>query len=950
MFDYRSPMREKLTYQVTISERDYVGEVQHLKPIGEDFVLTQGQIDDDELVPTKPSELSITLLCTEEGDPLAELFALDATQYLVDVGVCRTTAEGSDVCMTFWSGFISTGSYSQPYAKPPYRVKIHANDGLAILKTLPYLADDGSIFTGVKSIRQHLTELLSPITMRPVRVWPAYQLRVGQTEDTFDTIGLRHESIYAAFGEETPTYYDVLESILRNFGLQLFQSYQAWIARPLSALIAKRRPEWYRDVSEGFGLGSTDRTLPLYGTADDGVGMSTSAVMALRAPLKNITTTAVDTTYSVKPLSARLPELWVPRQEYFTANGNALRPRRGAAGVIFRGYKRYTDWDFLHVFDGVLVQSANSRITVSFKAFNRMPEEVSLAFSIFLQKEVGESISRWYWNNEKSKWERTSTPIDVALPGASFNLGTRRVSVEVMEKSAVECSCSIAGIPVDGHRLGIYLHNSPLFELYNVTIEVETEGITCEEANTPIVISPYGQYTLEIKQKYASTVVAPIAASEFLPAIINAQTEEPIVGLLSPAETNTMAGAIASGIEAMRNDVTRTLEGDVYAPAPIDLNTLWRTRDGRVFYTNYLQTLTKRGVCNVQLCELLPLTSLEDSTVGMSTANSFPTGEIGLGSSVFYQLLLASGLWVTDVNTGKTKLVHEKVAPYLYVRRGYRSICCIDYIQALEANKIVCSAYDSVGAQLSVAPLDNYFISELATSSIQGILETITYDALCDVWYCAYWNGEYLRTNIFDAEGSRLYWADVVKLDTYPDKIAIFPINNGFVLTYAIDGVTFTYLHNNVIHAGSTVETSGELLGDILALQDKYVVLQHPDRFTVKPRTELEVAGTEVVAQFDSTQYEFLCANQVLTVFRKISDRTLKVLDMRTLREVNISDNIFTLGKIWLNGEYVRIINGNKIYKLRISDGDGYIYEELYDSNGQQLRDLEGNVLRVIKE
>ena len=98
-------MREKLTYQVSISERDYMGEVQMLKPIGEELKITQGQIDDNELVPTKASELTLTLLCTEEGDPLAELFTVDPTQYLVDVGVCRTKADGADVCMTLWSGY-----------------------------------------------------------------------------------------------------------------------------------------------------------------------------------------------------------------------------------------------------------------------------------------------------------------------------------------------------------------------------------------------------------------------------------------------------------------------------------------------------------------------------------------------------------------------------------------------------------------------------------------------------------------------------------------------------------------------------------------------------------------------------------------------------------------------------------------------------------------------------
>jgi hypothetical protein len=113
---------------------------------------------------------------------------------------------------------------------------------------------------------------------------------------------------------------------------------------------------------------------------------------------------------------------------------------------------------------------------------------------------------------------------------------------------------------------------------------------------------------------------------------------------------------------------------------------------------------------------------------------------------------------------------------------------------------------------------------------------------------------------------------------------------------------------------------------------------------------EVVADGAEAVALLDSKEYEFVCSNQVLVVFRNIQNRRLKVLDMRTLHEVNIDDELFSVASGWLNGEYLRAYGNDKFYKLRISDGDGHIYEDLYDSSGQQLRDVTGNVLRVIKE
>lgn len=963
-FDYRSPMREKLTYQVSISERDYEGEVMYLKPIGEDFKITQGQIDDNELVPTKASELSMTILCTEEGDPLTELFTVDPTQYLVFVGVCRTTAEGNEVCMTLWSGYISTGGYSQPYAKPPYRVTIHANDGLAILQTMPYLTPEGNMHTGVKSIAQHIKDIMSQIAVRPARVWSAYHLSVAQKVDTFDAIGLSAEAIYAKFGEETPTYYDVLVSILNNFGLQLFQSYGTWIARPLSALLASRRPEWYNDVAESFGMSNDDRTLPLFGTAENGYGMSTSAVMTLHAPLKQVTTMTPDPSFIVKPLGAKDPKQWYDNMAW-------ARPKvRGSEGVILQVPGSSSGMGKLpgmaHTFDGTLRYSPNTTIDFKFRYFDRDRNSKTFSYAICLipQSWGNDWVKdRWvdifggaddqhgyFWDSGNNEWSHIRHTYTVDIEGRRRAFGYRAIPKEEMDELSTEVAVSIVGIPYDGMRLALVFSDCQLFEVYDVTLEIHQEGITIAEVNSPYVVSPFGVDSLEIAQDYVVEHALPLSAAAFQPTIVTIDSGEPLPGMLSPSESTTIASAIASSIEAMRGGVTRTLEGEVYMPSPIDLNTLWRDRDGRAYYTNYIVTNAKRGVYGVQLCELLPLARLEQDALAVPLPGEFMTNIVGIGNAVFYTTLTSPGLYLTDVNSGKSKLVHEKNAPYFYVRKGYRCVCAIDYIQEGDAAQIACSAYNAGGELLSSAVLDSALIQNSELTTVQGIAETLAYDTLCDVWYSAWWNGQVVRCAIWDTSGAQLYMATVTSLASRPTAIKLVPVNNGFVVAHSTEHGTFANFHNNAIHEGASVG-GAMIIGEIKAIADKYIVLQSNDYIVVKPRNELEVVAplADVVASFPASEYEYLCHNQVLVALRHIRTRAIKVLDVRTLREVNIDSELFT-GSVWLNGEWLRTMVNGKFYRQRIGDGDGNEYDYLYDSSVSLIYDANGEAIRVIKE
>lgn len=955
-FDYRSPMREKLTYQVSISERDYEGEVMYLKPIGEDFKITQGQIDDNELVPTKASELSMTILCTEEGDPLTELFTVDPTQYLVDVGVCRTTADGNEVCMTLWSGYISTGGYSQPYAKPPYRVTIHANDGLAILQTMPYLTPEGNMHTGVKSIAQHIKDIMSQIAVRPARVWSAYHLSVAQKVDTFDAIGLSAEAIYAKFGEETPTYYDVLVSILNNFGLQLFQSYGTWIARPLSALLASRRPEWYNDVAESFGMGNDDRTLPLFGTAENGYGMSTSAVMTLHAPLKQVTTTAPEATYSVQPQSAREPKLWY--------DGTAARlscPHKGLCGVIVNAFRTLYGCSVEHTFEGIMRAMPNVQLTISLKLFNREDKKgsakvgVALVPKSFVPGQISWNLPNvpdgvYFWDDAAQEWTNKDKMINVDMEVAKLAVKGKRVSKEVMDETAASVSCTVNGIPYSDHRLLVVVSIYPTCEIYDVMLEVANNGIAIEESHAPHIVTPFGHDALEIEQSYITEPALTLTSLTFQQSVVDVETAEPISGLLSPSESTTIASAIASSIQAMRGGVTRTLEGEVYMPSPIDLNTLWRDRDGRAYYTNYIVTNAKRGVYGVQLCELLPLAKLERDALAVTLPGEFMTNIVGIGNAVFYTTLTTPGLYLTDVNSGKSKLVHEKNAPYFYVRKGYRCVCAIDYTQEGDAAQIACSAYNAGGELLSSAVLDSALIQNSELTTVQGIAETLAYDTLCDVWYSAWWNGQEVRCAIWDTSGAQLYMATVTSLASRPTAIKLVPVNNGFVVAHSTEHGTFANFHNNAIHEGASVG-GAMIIGEIKAVADKYIVLQSNGYIVVKARNELEVVAplADVVASFPVSEYEYLCHNQVLVALRHIRTRTIKVLDVRTLREVNIDSDLFA-GSVWLNGEWLRTIVNGKFYRQRIGDGDGNEYDYLYDASVSLIFDANGEAVRVIKE
>ena len=319
-FEWQSPMREKSLYEVVIYEEGYTGTVRPLYPSGEKIVVTQGSIDDNELVPIKPTEITLTLLCKEYNEPYASFYTLDPKKYRIYVTEC------TDMCIPKWVGYIATGDYSQPYAKPPYQVVVRANDGFGILKAMPYLDANDELFARDLTIRELLEFLLSPLDeegmLRYVDIWDYEKVSPTQDGHTFDLISISDSTIYNVF-EETPSYYDVLERVLSNFGLQLFQLNGKWCIRSLGTL------------ARSAFLGN----IPIHLLNSGKRGISADSILSFVPPVGKLTIEATDSS-QVALKDMLEPKWWAAEHDKSTGHSfkaMVVRKRHGRLFLQFGG-------------------------------------------------------------------------------------------------------------------------------------------------------------------------------------------------------------------------------------------------------------------------------------------------------------------------------------------------------------------------------------------------------------------------------------------------------------------------------------------------------------------------------------------------------------------------------------------------------------------------------------
>lgn len=802
--EWRATTRGIRNYVVDILQRDYTGDVLPIHLTGNCVTLTFGEVDESELQPIKSSEATITILCTEEGNPYLEFFTLDPQQFQVVI---------TDNDAEIWRGYLATGDYQQTLSRAPYTVRLRANDGFGILKAMPYLDGNGNKFDTTVSVSSLLRRLLSPIS-ESIDIWDYTPVYATQTSPTFDITSIPDSSIYNAFGDEEPTYYDVLEEVLKTFGVQLFQHDGALCIRSLSMLA---------NAIDSMVV----NPIELRGADANGLGIKSDATLSFLQPLRKLSVADKETSDSVD-LSGEIcaPTNWYSgdyyyeknglarHSLYFTKFGKALKAK--ATKYANPALLLSASWNILPT---VISRSATTKITLSVDIFNAKTTDVSsLYMGVLLVAPGGDpsDLMRWepydessgniltdivfgreaiYWDAENSKW--VSIGERVALP-KSGDLGMKKVTLEKSSAGGLRPSLStltkstftvelpeIPSITTDGVTrrtwqiavvAAMFDGNVVYFSNPTVTIEgAEGEDIASDSS---ISISNDGITDESYSPKWLvgqSNVV-----DIFHPSLVSATAvDNTINGYITPMADITGNGVIGKMLRDLRRKSTLLIEGETDKPMKKGLNTV-ATYDGRYYYVNSIERELKNGLSSIQLRELLQLSEKSgDVSVGTLSINNteLPVAMIGLERSLYY-LTSKNRLMRREVPDGAA--VHiataELGSPILSKGVG----CVVLAEGSASANKV--RAYDDAGKL--VAQVDNFSDDLISWNSW---LETARYDAIAQVWIAS---NQKRSLVICDSDGyvvSRFECKDA--LSGYASQITdaeIMPYNGGFYYRFYI--------------------------------------------------------------------------------------------------------------------------------------------------------------------
>lgn len=689
---YQSPMRDEYVYQVDIFTKGYSGAVKELRFTGDGMTIEHGVTDDDETQPIKASSLTLPLLVTD-GEDMSKLFSLDPLKHKIVVG--RDT--GAQM-FTLFTGYLSTGSFSQPYANPPYPLTLQANDGISALQGFKYMVDKNTRYDDTISLSDLLTRVLSPIGS--VVFWDLPKVTPLQTGATQDIVGIPSSAIYNVSGD-VPTHYDVLLSILEQFSLQLYQSGGYFVVRPLCA------------------VASTQDAMPLY--ADDGraTGMSTSAVMSMLPPLQSIQISRTGERGGRLIPTMLDPKRWVFKGVYdrsFYDGYEAIG--KTPYGLRLRAIKQTQGADayggvWFYAFDG-FVRPTQANVDIALKLYSLLNSVSYIYVAFFL---VEETAYRGTWitllpyldaqySDGVMAWRGSWRTVNGVVPWTDVWMRHDAVAASQKEQNfwrscplekltETPMNYTIPGFPESSKKMRLVMAISSTHEfameiteptLSHVdTGDVEVEDLTEEE----FVVNRFGTDSLSINQQFRIGEEPPVA-SALAPYIYNIEDNTSVDGYVVPSISVDYATSLAGQLRQMRSDVTMQLEGDIYTPEPVDLSTIWKDREGRYYYTNRVKQLLRRGLYNVQLRELA---QMRNSRIELSSA----IGQLVFSFDTSYIYIASEEVMMHDVATNEIVSL-LRTSGTLTAYKGVNSAVIVEYTGGMYN----LYAFGSDGAELSV--------------------------------------------------------------------------------------------------------------------------------------------------------------------------------------------------------------------------------------------------------
>lgn len=918
---YNSSMRDKRLYRVTIEERDYQGvasrKVLYSTPDG--FTLVRGARDAAALNPIVASDLTMRIKVVDDTD-LKVLYSDDPSKYRVTLYIVEDS-----ISKVVWSGFIATGVYSQPFAKPPYTVVINATDGYDILRSMKFENDGGVRYTGVWSLKFLMDHLTRPLeSYQPLQLWGMESVEVSQSGDTAELIGIPMARIYAAFDNEVPTYYDVLERVLQNFCLQIHQRYgSGFSVRPVFALNDNKRPSW-RTLSA---------SLPVL-SGDDGVGLSSAATLSMQSPLRSIEATngrADVEDFTISGISE--PTEWQtfifqPTKAFYANVAN------GTKGVRFR-CRRYEDptgkwvasaWWFFELRETFRPISATMRWQFDIYNLSRSACTIGiLLYAMDADKDVAEwamptgsdflqsfnfpegtfflhpTSGEWVnvggltlSHDELRSWahEKSMSAGELSLP-----FGVRR---KLPEEASASYTATMVGIPQYGNKpikMGVMMLPVSFFveniEMIASPVTIEYDngtGLVAHNGSGVRTINAVGSGAEVFAQYFAERGAAPALEGTFASGVVRVDSGEVLAGYVSPAEGCTMLDVATLRMRQLRGLATQKLEGEYYHPKTFDLDTIWIDGSYR-YYATYIEENTRRGLANVQLCQLPSKTQRVFDGVAMSNAKvAFDTTIIFARNGEL--------LWL-DIITGR-EVVLATFAGTPYVKKGVGVACVLDLV-----DEPVLTAYDEDGAILS--RITDIWASVVRPSSpLEEVLmlSNAFYDKSISTW-----------TLIGNVDGS----TDTIRismLDEYGVLVnttvknsgrvvgSIIPFVGGFgyqAMPLTSTQATF-YWYSYILNEWPKVVTYGAV-SEVVRVTDFAILIQQSDGVLVVYREDMRVSGSSKIANA-----VYVDANNSCVLVRGDTE------DSTTYRSVDLRSMVTT----------TRIINADNIPCLV---GDKIVYE-----------------------
>ena len=875
-------MRGKRSYIVEIAEDGYTGtSVKPLLFTGDVLTIAYGERDDSELKPIKSSECELTILCTEDGNPYTSLYTLDPWKYKLSISEDTGTS-----LKTIWQGYLATGDYSQPIAKAPYSLRIRANDGLGLLKTIDYL-QDGEKYNSTLSIRELLIRLLSPISASMgISIWPANKVYGTQTEDTFDIVGIADSSIYTALGDGTPTYYDVLEAVLECFGLQLFQENNGWQVRSIDRLSSAVRSSRIRPISMSIDT--------------NGLGLSSAGTLSMLPPVNSLSS------QSTNEASVALGSLLNLEAWQFSGLGNLGLPKIAnyskdsilvyLPSVALSGLTASA----VNILPNTIHLSETTEIDVSFDVYNARTAESNIAIGVWLvEASIGTAqlITTKFVNNaaqttismpcyapSEDSW--AMVPSNAVLPlsepffqQVKLNKGKvsgGRPALSKLEKQSVNITLPSIPQKLNGNyyirdwRIAIVLakvdYSQATFYLSSpkVTVKSTKENNVADK----IAIAGEGIDTMSTSSMCGTIADSPTVTS-LSPQLINVADGSMLYGYMVPALGKSSLENKAAVVKSLRADTTIELEGVVDKRNGASLNNVWLI-DDKYYYAVYLKHRLRSDLIDIQLRELYALnTSRRSGAMATAIPATMP---FDVGRTLYH--VVSGKLYAFDSITAQSILI-EDLASYQHYE--WKGVDCFVVVK-ITAGVPTATAYGEAGEVLSQLTRED---SDTIDATSWG--RTIVYDARNKLWLATDKVG---GVTIYDKEG---FVVDSYTVATNVSGGNIRPYSDGFVYVSTVNNGNITAdWHSYSIHKSGYIEPLSGIKQNVMEINDSAIISYDDDasEYIAYIRRGVDLRDYDIL-EFGIGN-AFLSMNCALILLRSTSGNNI-IYDLRDGRSARLS-------------------------------------------------------------